>query len=183
MVYAYHNDLDQLSESAPSDTDGNYAINGLAAGCYEVQAFPDETEDYHISGLKRLYLGPTDSRTLDFELGSPGYTISGTVRSGGSELAGVTVEYDDPVLGIEEYTTTDGIGYYEFNNLPPGRGEIGVHAYRSGLANTGQDVDLTGGGEPLTNPYLPEMGYFSSKSVITLGKMNQTQNFKNHYTV
>jgi hypothetical protein len=59
-------------------------------------------------------------------------------------LSDVQVRYENDSSEIELETVTNGSGYYEFTNLPPGNAEIQVSAHETDRAFTGSDVDLAG---------------------------------------
>jgi Carboxypeptidase regulatory-like domain/TonB dependent receptor len=51
--------------------------------------------------------------------GTPNATVTGTVYSGGKQLAGVTVRLINPSIGFSQAQTTGDDGGYTFTNVPP----------------------------------------------------------------
>lgn len=125
--------------AAITDTNGNYAVMGLAADTYYVRTgvmdldYVDEWyDDVPVLGdgskippaaTGLVLLGSTVQTGIDFVLAEGG-RIAGrvTAESGGSGIANATVQAwrEEAEPRFWGQTTTDGAGYYEMKQLPPG---------------------------------------------------------------
>lgn len=97
--------------SAITTANGTYSITGLAAGSYTVTA---SRSGYVMSPSSRSVVVSANVTGIDFAATLNTYSISGTVRTNGAGLAGVTVS-----VGAKS-TTTDSLGQYTLSGLAGG---------------------------------------------------------------
>ena len=123
-----------------SDPDGNYSFAGLANGRYTITpaltgyGFTPQSQSVTIKGSNSV--GKNLAATF------VGYSISGQVTSGGSGLAGVTVNLSGDASRI---TKTDSKGNYSFAGLP--NGDYTITVAKNGYGFNPQTIiaDVVGG--------------------------------------
>ncbi len=104
------------SASTTSDASGNYTLSGVANGSYTITpsktgfAFTPINSPQTISGANITSVNFTAAAV-------PTFSISGSVKSGGSGLSGVTMTLSGAGSAS---TTSDASGDFTFNGLPNG---------------------------------------------------------------
>ncbi len=143
-VEAYNNSTG-TSEGAVTDSEGDYIVQGLLAGTYQVTAYTFEVDyvDKVYDSAQTVTSGQAVSE-INFTLEAYG-AISGTVSGGGSAVEALIEAYTDYGLNVSSvYTNSDG--NYTIPSLPAGTYKIKASPisgdfqseYYDGIANYGE---------------------------------------------
>ncbi|MCK5600091.1 carboxypeptidase regulatory-like domain-containing protein [bacterium] len=105
------------TENTTTDGSGNFSFSNLDAGCTYVVSV---SRPFSFSTILNHTYSPLSGNVIDcdFDVQLYRYDISGNIQDGASSpISGVTVNLTgDTTLN----TVTDGVGYYEFSDLPAG---------------------------------------------------------------
>lgn len=116
-------------ESATSNQEGEYTVEGIPAGEYTVEFYAgslDYENQWYADESTEAQADPLTLTTGEHKTGvnatlRPDATISGTVTGGvGEAVAGVTVVAQSPVSGASESAVTGADGGYTIERLPAG---------------------------------------------------------------
>src|SRR4051794_26659482 len=126
--------VDVGRQSAQTDADGDYVVDGLASGTYAVTVRPCGKENWltQTSDRHQVTAGGAEV-VVDADL-QPGATFSGRVTGAGAPLAGVCVVLDDgnPLAIVPVSAQTDADGGYTVAGAPPGTYRLGFFACDAG---------------------------------------------------
>lgn len=141
----------QLGSYTPAvdttDGDGNYLLEGLAAGSYSVTLLPDVkvgSEDMTADMLRNMQtrsvkLKEADEQTLDFTIETnSGITLEGTVTQNREPLANVMLSFVPNADGANpkgkageaklQIANTDHVGHYTIDGLAAGKYTVAIQS-------------------------------------------------------
>ncbi|WP_282137851.1 carboxypeptidase regulatory-like domain-containing protein [Rossellomorea aquimaris] len=127
IVEVYLSGTDILVRRVLTDENGNYLIEGLPQGTFEVKA---QLQDYAIN-VNTVFISPGDSEVLNVELVPFPATVQGTIRDADTfdllsgALVQVVIPNTDIVVG-SIITSSDGT--YSIGNLPQGSYNVVISA-------------------------------------------------------
>lgn len=127
IVEVYVSGTDTLVRRVLTDENGNYLIEGLPQGTFDVKA---QLQDYAIS-VNTVFLSPGDSEVLNIALVPFPATVQGTIRDAvtlapiSGSLVKVVIPNTDITVG-SIITSSDGT--YSIGNLPQGSYNVVISA-------------------------------------------------------
>lgn len=124
---------DYLEREAQSDSEGYFAIIGITAGRWNLQA---DKEGYGTAQLENIEVMDTDITDINFML-KPGTSISGIMYFGRDVplehddlLVYLATDRSDPFPRLHRDIWTDSEGYFTIADLPPGKYDIEFSLYK-----------------------------------------------------
>ncbi|MBC7590211.1 MAG: carboxypeptidase regulatory-like domain-containing protein, partial [Salinibacterium sp.] len=132
---------------ATTDADGNYSMNGLAAGTYTVQYSAGSPASNLVRQSTSVTVSAGQSLTGQNISLQPGATISGTVTSSGipaTKLGNVSVSANSfQMVGGYGFATTSLDGTYSITGLTPGTYSLQFTANDGGLNYVSKSISVT----------------------------------------
>jgi 5-hydroxyisourate hydrolase-like protein (transthyretin family) len=109
------------SDYAYTDASGNYTLDGLPSGSYDVVAGP-AFDDVNLVGTPRTVVVTAPNTTPNVNLSlAPGGSITGRVTApGGTPLKDITIFVGNEDNSYQNYVTTNATGVYTATALPSG---------------------------------------------------------------
>lgn len=104
-----------------TDGGGNYTINGLRSGSYQVRAAPSSASSNLVGSSRAATVtAPVATTGVDLTM-TPGGTLTGRVTDGsGNPLNNITVYISNDDGSYQQYVYTDSSGVYTATALPTG---------------------------------------------------------------
>jgi len=121
VLVALSDPTDPTARTDLTDANGAYAFPNLVAGTYTVT--PSRLESTFTPASRSVTVGPSQSN-VDFVGAVTGYTVSGTLTTGGLPLVGATVALSDPTNPTDRTDTTDAAGAYSFAGVAAGTYDV-----------------------------------------------------------
>lgn len=128
------------AQQSGADYEGRYRIPNLGPGEWLVVAEVHGDSGRRAEGQVTLEPGAAEA-VLDLEFGG-GFTLSGVVTKGGSQLPGVAIEVGGTDVNDRGSATTDAKGSFRVSSLEAGSYEVTAHA--GGAAQARTEVKLDG---------------------------------------